>query len=684
MDAKDAEHSRAMHSLRMDTTSTEKDDRASPKDVSLSITRRGCWRAVDVLPTHPRDSGRISWWRSGLLLFCFLMLLGAYHASDQTSRLLGIASSPATSTSIATAKQPNFIFIMTDDQDLLMGSLDYMPKLQAHMVEEGTTYTKHFCTVSICCPSRVSLLTGKAAHNTNVTDVKMPFGGYPKFINEGWNEKYLPVWLQGAGYNTFYTGKLMNGHSEETYDKPYAKGWNSTSFFLDPNTYLYNNVTTQEDQDAPKSRAGEYSTDIAARATLRWLDAARLQDSPFFIGVAPIAPHAEVIRDKDVMAFYPPVPADRHKHTFPGLKVPRTPNFNPNKATGTGFVKTLEKQNETVVAYNDEYYRARIQALQSVDELVDDVFLWLEANPEVMENTYVIFTTDNGYHIGQHRLPPGKTCNLEEDINIPFIVRGPDVPRGRTYDGATTHTDIVPTLFKLAGMPLHDDFDGEPIPVTIQMQNETPRKSEHVNVEFWGSALFEGIHTPVGEGLLPAPIITHVKGGNNTFKLLRIVAEDYSLAYGIRCTNEHELYDMKSDPFRMHNLYPSNTTAPDPITHLVGFPHTPISSLLARLDALLLALKACEGEACRRPWKPLHPKGNVETLKQAMSPRYDDFYEREQEKVTFEACAEGYLPWLEGAMEPMPFRGEEGGGGGELVKGRRRAGGWVGRWEDWT
>ena len=563
-----------------------------------------------------------------------------------------------------------------------MGSLDYMPKLQAHMIEEGTMYTKHFCTVSICCPSRVSLLTGKMAHNTNVTDVKMPYGGYPKFINEGWNDKYLPVWLQNAGYNTFYTGKLMNGHAEETYNKPYAKGWNSTNFFLDPNTYIYYNVTTQQDQDPPKHRPGEYSTDIAARTTLKWLDEAAWQESPFFIGVAPISPHAEVIRDPE-MAFYPPVPAHRHKNMFSGLKVPRTPNFNPDVATGTGFVKTLEQQNSTVVAYNDEFYRARIQALQSVDELVDDVFLWLEANPEVMENTYVIYTTDNGFHIGQHRLPPGKTCNVEEDINIPFIVRGPGVPRGRTYDGATTHTDIVPTLFKLAGIPLHDDFDGEPIPVTTQMQEKTPRKSEHVNVEYWGHALFEGIHTPFGEGLLPAPIVTGFVGGNNTFKLLRIVADDYSLAYGVRCTNEHELYDMKADPFRMHNLYSFNNTDPLFSKHrVVGFPHTPLSSLIARLDAALLALKACKGEGCRWPWKQLHPAGNVETLRQAMSSRYDEFYEREQKKVTFDACAEGYLSWLEGAMEPVPFRPD---GESEMSRGRAMGRlGWRGRWEDAT
>jgi N-acetylglucosamine-6-sulfatase len=74
------------------------------------------------------------------------------------------------------ASKPNFILIMTDDQDLLMDSIDYQPSVQKHFAQEGTWFKKHFCTVALCCPSRVSFLTGKAAHNTNVTDVSAPYG----------------------------------------------------------------------------------------------------------------------------------------------------------------------------------------------------------------------------------------------------------------------------------------------------------------------------------------------------------------------------------------------------------------------------------------------------------------------------------------------------------------------------
>ena len=256
-------------------------------------------------------------------------------------------------------------------------------------------------------------------------------------------------------------------------------------------------------QDPPKRNPDEYSTDVVADSAVGFLDEAFQDDSPFFLGVAPIAPHAETKSYGGGTAFYDPVPADRHKDLFPGIQVPRTPNFNPDVASGGGFIKSLEQQNDTVVAANDDFYRARIQSLQAVDDLIDQIMDWMNAHPDVLKNTYIIYTTDNGFHIGQHRLPPGKTCNVEEDYNIPFFVRGPGVAKGKTVSYPTTHTDIVPTLFELAGIPLHDDFDGEPIPVTTKMQRQAPRKTEHVNLEFWGTGLFEGLYSPVGDGLEP-------------------------------------------------------------------------------------------------------------------------------------------------------------------------------------
>jgi N-acetylglucosamine-6-sulfatase len=117
-------------------------------------------------------------------------------------------------------------------------------------------------------------------------------------------------------------------------------------------------------------------------------------------------------------------------------------------------------------------------------------------------------------------------------VNIPFFIRGPGIPKGAVQNIPSSHTDIVPTLFKLAGIPLRDDFDGEPIPVTEEMLS-TNEKSEHVNIEFWGEYLVEG-NTFFGQSYFP----------NNTYKHVRVIGDDYDLAYAVWCTNEHELYDM--------------------------------------------------------------------------------------------------------------------------------------------
>lgn len=112
---------------------------------------------------------------------------------------------------------------------------------------------------------------------------------------------------------------------------------------------------------------------------------------------------------------------------------------------------------------------------------------------------------------------------------------------------------------------------------------------------------------------------------------------------------------MKADPYQMNNLL--FNTSENSHTQVFGFD---IEKLVSRVDALLLTLKACEGEVCIRPWETLHPTGNVKNLKDAMNPRYDDFYIEKQKKVTFTGCALGYLPYLEGAMEPIPYKGKDG------------------------
>lgn len=164
--------------------------------------------------------------------------------------------------------------------------------------------------------------------------------------------------------------------------------------------------------------------------------------------------------------------------------------------SGANWVRTLQQQNKSNVDYNDEFYRSRLRALQAVDELVEGVVNRLE-ELGIIDTTYIFYSSDNGFHIGQHRLQPGKSCGYEEDINIPLIVRGPGVGVNQSSNLVTTHTDLAPTFFKLLGIPLRPDFDGAPIPITsneIAEEESTRTRREHIGVEYWGFAGSEGIY----------------------------------------------------------------------------------------------------------------------------------------------------------------------------------------------
>ena len=197
-----------------------------------------------------------------------------------------------------------------------------------------------------------------------------------------------------------------------------------------------------------------------------------------------------------------------------------------------------------IVDYGDNFQRDRLRALQAVDEMVERIVKRLD-DKKILDNTYIIYTSDNGFHISQHRLTPGKNCGIEEDINIPLIIRGPTVSKGVITNKMSSHTDIAPTIMKLAlgdaGLQGHN-FDGKPISFDIK---ETGG-SEVVNVEFWGTALLEGAMVDKN----------NLFKGNNTYKSLRIIGPGYNYYYSVWCTNEHELYNMDVSFLPTHALSP--------------------------------------------------------------------------------------------------------------------------------
>jgi N-acetylglucosamine-6-sulfatase len=464
--------------------------------------------------------------------------------------------------------------------------------------------------------------------------------------------------MQNAGYNTYYTGKLWNHHSIDNYNEPFAGGFNGSDFLLDPYTYEYRNAYMSRNGGKPISYAGQYSPDVTAEKAYGFLEEATQHPEPWFLMVSPIAPHStmKIVPVEEYNADMPEY-AERHAHLFKDYKIPRDANFNPEKQSGAGWIRNLPRLNDTVIGYNDEFQRARLRALQSVDEMIEQLVTTLEQK-DLLEDTYIFFTTDNGFHLSQHRLHAGKECGYDTDIHIPLIVRGPGVPKGRTTNIVSSHTDIAPTILQLAGRT-RDDFDGSAIPLVEKdtLEAETTIRQEHINIEYWGRAILEGkwgYYEEPDTALSTADVHTwaaHMPSvGNNTYKGLRLIGEDYSLYYSVWCTGDKEYYDVRIDPGQVENYFDDGDEKILAKREKYELAGRSFENVVDRLDALMMVLKSCKGDACREPWNVLHPGGEVRNLKDALANDFDAFY-AEQPKVSFDECALGYIRELEGPQD---------------------------------
>ena len=273
---------------------------------------------------------------------------------------------------------------------------------------------------------------------------------------------------------------------------------------------------------------------------MTYLEDAVNADQPFFMMVAPIGPHVELFGSNRFNkpensyspqkgTLHPPVPQAKYQDAFSSAIVPRTPNFNPDNPSGAAWIAQLPQQTQDMVDSNDEFYRDRIRVVAGVDDMVGNIINALDGYG-ILDNTFIMYTTDNGYHIGQHRLQPGKQCGYEHDINIPLVMRGPGIPANVSNELVTSHTDIAPTIFSMAGIPLRSDFDGQPMPMTESAISANTGSPEHLNVEYWGKA-------SGGEGAYQMP-----KNQQNTYKSMRVIGQGYSFYYSVWCTGDHEFY----------------------------------------------------------------------------------------------------------------------------------------------
>jgi arylsulfatase A-like enzyme len=212
----------------------------------------------------------------------------------------------------------------------------------------------------------------------------------------------------------------------------------------------------------------------------------------------------------------------------------------------------------STIAEIDADYRGSLQALVAVEEAVDALFVTLEQLGE-SANTYVFFTSDNGLHRGEHRLRGGKNTPYEESIRMPFYVRGPGVPAGRTVDHLSGLVDLVPTFLGLAGATVPSSVDGMSL---APLLSATPPA-----ISTWRQEML--IEHPGGAGL---PVRIPPYYGVRTATELYVEYDNF----------ENEYYDVRADPSQLSNLA---RQAP--------------SSTLTRLSARVAALKGCRGASCR-------------------------------------------------------------------------------------
>lgn len=453
----------------------------------------------------------------------------------------------------------NVVVIMTDDQTL--ASLATMPRTQELLVEQGTTFTTAVASFPNCCPSRASYLSGQYAHTTGVLDNVGPHGGVTTFDASD----ALPVALERAGYDTIHIGKYLNGWGAFGDIEP-PPGWTRWIGLVDPSTYRYHGYTLSYDGEPFTVGDGEqsYQTDRLAEEAVAEIHARRDDERPFFLSFTPLAPHAESPEaaagsqaatpgsgDEAQAAFPTPVAPERHADTFADDLPPRPPSYGEEDVSDKPIGLRRPALSPGSEEYIERYQVAELGALAAVDEAVEQIVGALEDTGR-LDDTVVVFTSDNGLMHGEHRFVSGKFFLYEPAIRVPLVIRGPGFTSGAEVATPVANIDLAPTIAAVTRVDLLDPPDG------VNVLDRSILRGDDRAV------LLENFHDgePNDQGVRTArwSLITHTSG-------------------------ERELYDLVADPDQMENL------AGDPA----------VAAVERDLVATLRRLADCRAEACTVP-----------------------------------------------------------------------------------
>jgi arylsulfatase A-like enzyme len=569
--------------------------------------------------------------------------------------------------------QPSIVVIQTDDQTLDSlyatfssfegaGKTRAMPNTLDLIGKRGMTFNRYYIPYPLCCPSRVSLLTGRYAHNHNVRGNVPPNAGYTGFSFRGANSHNLATWLQGAGYRTIHIGKFLNGYGDEPFDNGLTvpPGWSEWYSVLKADTeHLFYGYTLNVNGElqGPFGDPGSWDTreygvrdDVGCPfAPLNGLPCNYITDTftnlamaemvetppeqPFYLQLDYTTPHGDFRRPAG------PEPAPRHYDWFKGARLPHdrpegldegNVNDKPRFIREALHLTPTEKRTYRV------YYQKQLDALRAVDDGVKLVIGTL-AQMGRLKNTYVIFVSDNGFFFGEHRLLGGKFLAYEPATHLPFLIRGPGIKPGTSTGELAANIDIAPTILELAGAEADKSIDGRSLVPYLEDPELRSRRPilfesfvETNDVEAQGAiSAAEARDAAAASGSQweqsTATASRHqarASNGSTATASLLAPPKDYA---GIRLgpfkyiawpSGEKELYNINRDPNELNSL------------HLVPN-FFPIRNFLHRE---MLRLTECVGRGCRDV-APKLPLTRVEAQRlQAQKRREIREREREREK----------------------------------------------------
>jgi N-acetylglucosamine-6-sulfatase len=459
----------------------------------------------------------------------------------------GAAGAPAAHS--GPPKRPNIVVIMTDDQTV--ESLRVMKNVKRLLVGQGTSFDNSFASFSLCCPSRATFLTGQYAHNHGVLSNKPPYGGYYALDSSN----TLPVWLKSAGYETILVGKYLNDYGE--HDKlEIPPGWTEWHGAVNHSAYRFYGYTLNENGKLVKygEDPASYQTDVYADKAVEIVRRRAGEKRPFFLWLSFLAPHVGGPPTPGRPALTT-LPAPRHLGRFAALPVPTPPSFNEADVSDKpGSIRAKPPLTARQVAAITERYQLRLESLLSVDEAVGRIVAALKRKGE-LSRTLIVFTSDNGFLQGEHRIPIGKERPYEPSTRVPLVMRGPGITAGLRLRQPVANVDVAPTIVAAAHAHAGLKMDGR----SLWPLFEDPGI-------FWGRDLLH-------EGPL-------TEDGQTKFRALRTPRWLY-VHYR---TGGEELYDLLIDPDQLTNLRSDPAAA----------------AVRADLRARLVRFESCVGADCRR------------------------------------------------------------------------------------